>query len=138
MHRHYRFLAVVMLMVAITAQEADASWLSALGKALKGADEAAGAAKGANTASTIYDANGAAKAAHAPKPTVDDSLTSFVSQHPWASTQLAKCVSNLEPLLTKAQALHNCHTRYQQCVDRQRPNPGTSEPNQSCVQEANR
>jgi hypothetical protein len=121
-------------------QHANATWLNSIGKALKSADEATGAAKaGAKvTSAATHEMPEASRAINAPGLSNADPLASALRRDPLATAQLGRCITKQQQDMNRDSATRHCYSQYQQCVQRQNPLPSLDRPFEACINETNR
>jgi hypothetical protein len=131
--------AVISLVIASTAH---ANWLTGIVKGMRGADEAAAAAKSATKTpagtATLHEAEDAAQATKgvtsANTPAGSDPI---LLRHPWVSVQLSRCIANMQSKGNKDSAAGACHAKYSSCVDSRKLVHTDSQPVEVCVKAAN-
>jgi hypothetical protein len=139
-------LSAIVIACLLVIHPAQASWITAIGKAIKTGEGAATAAKtgaagkGAAAAvigSEIDDAARLSKIQSTP-PGLPESSPNIFLQHPWQTIQLAKCISRLEPRFGNKEATSSCAAKYEKCAHTVEKQPNLNTPVESCVNAVNK
>ena len=140
------FFVVILILFSSSANHA--SWITALTKIGKGADNAvaasktaAGAKGAAATGIAVNELDDAAKAAklNLAHPVLPEYETTLIlnNHYPWASTRLATCISKSSSM-TNNSSLAYCTSQYQNCIDDRKIKTTLETPNEACITQTNK
>ena len=140
------FFVVILILFSSSANHA--SWITALTKIGKGADNAvagsktaAGAKGAAATGIAVNELDDAAKAAklNLAHPVLPEYETALIlnNHYPWASTRLATCISKSSSM-TNNSSLAYCTSQYQKCIDDRKIKTTLETPNEACITQTNK
>ena len=140
------FYAVILILFFSSANHA--SWITALSKIGKVADNAvaasktaAGAKGAAATGIAVNELDDAAKAAklNLAHPVLPEYETALIlnNHYPWASTRLATCMSKSIAMINNS-SLAYCTSQYQKCIDDRKIKTTLETPNEACITQTNK
>ena len=140
------FFVVIIILFSSSANHA--SWITALTKIGKGADNAvaasktaAGAKGAAATGIAVNELDDAAKAAklNLAHPVLPEYETALIlnNHYPWASTRLATCISKSSSM-TNNSSLAYCTSQYKKCIDDRKIKTTLETPTEACITQTNK